>query len=492
MNKILILIFSLALSYNVVASTPSERSKVKKEIERYIETLKTDSVFYHTNWSAMIKKTKTGEVIAQKDPQLYLAGASITKLITTGVALNILGGDFKYTTRLEYSGEVQDSTLKGTLYIVGGADPTLGSDYDEFSYITDSMFYHWKKALKAAGIAHIEGKVVGDARYFADEVNDSWTWDDFDTDYGTSVSGLSFFENKMIFYLSPASKIGEAPRVDSTYPYVPSLKVINRASTVEGNKNTLWFNASPLHPDEHFLTGTLGKNRKDATREFTSNRMAPYSLLYAFVKYMEQGTVDNNVEYSVWNAYSTDIDTTSERHLIYTHYSPSLKEIASVTNKYSDNMYAETILRTVGKIKGKGDSTVEALKIEKEYLENIASGASSLRLNGGSGLSRTTFLNADYYTKYLCQLTFTDAFDDFYASLAIPGGNGTFKNALKDCPTKQNLHVKSGTLNSVRAYAGYAGSGDDMICFIIMVNRYHSVKEINERLAPLLELMSKY
>ena len=72
---------------------------------------------------------------------------------------------------------------------------------------------------------------------------------------------------------------------------------------------------------------------------------------------------------------------------IYTHYSPELRTIASVTNKYSDNMYAENILRTMGKVLGEGDGTYDSRRVELAVLDSIAPGVETINLRDGSGLS---------------------------------------------------------------------------------------------------------
>ena len=108
------------------------RGKSAREIEKYVRELEKDSLMRTTSWSVLIKDLETGEVVASHEPQLSLAGASITKLLTTGAALASLGGDFRYETKLGYDGQITDSTLYGTLYVIGGGDPTLGSDYREF------------------------------------------------------------------------------------------------------------------------------------------------------------------------------------------------------------------------------------------------------------------------------------------------------------------------------------------------------------------------
>ena len=155
-------------------------------------------------------------------------------------------------------------------------------------------------------------------------------------------------------------------------------------------------------------------------------------------------------------------------------------------------MYAETIFRTMGKMLGDGDTRSDARKVELAVLDSIAPGSETLNLQDGSGLSRISFLNGRYYADFLEGMYRTDAFDDFFASLAVPGGEGTFKNTIKDCPTRTNLHLKSGSMSGVRGLAGYSRNGEELLCFVIMVNRYHSITPISARLNRLLELISEY
>ena len=469
------------------------RAKKEREIRKYIRELEEDSLMNTTSWSVVIRNVKTGETLVERNPSVSLAGASITKLLTTGAALASLGGDFRYSTRLAYSGEIVDSTLYGTLYVIGGGDPTLGSDYDKFLPGIDSVFAVWKKAVNDAGIARVEGYLVADSRYFTLEpVVDSWTWDDMDTYYGTGVSGLSFFENKCFLEFEPSDTLGRPVRLTGVFPETPGLTVTNRAETAEGRSNDLWLNVSPLHPLEHFVTGSLGRDRGRVT-ETGANRAAGLSLLREFEKYLSAGRGDMNVEYVLWDTYTPDIDTTAPRTTLLKYDSPDLRTIASVTNKYSDNMYAETIFRTMGKQLGQGDSRSDARRVELAVLDSIAPGSRTLNLQDGSGLSRMSFLNAGYYADFLCGMYRTDAFGDFFASLAVPGGEGTFKNTIRDCPTRTNLHLKSGTLSGVRGLAGYSRNEQgDLLCFVVMVNRYHSVTPISARLNPLLELISAY
>lgn len=494
-KPILILFFATVFSVCAFAqadpAASDSRAKREREIRRYVEELEKDSLMNTTSWSVVVRDVKTGETLVSRNPSTSLSGASITKLLTTGSALASLGGDYTYATRLEYSGEIVDSTLYGTLYVVGGGDPTLGSDYDKFLPGIDSVFAVWKRAVNSAGIARVEGYLVADSRYFTLEpVVDSWTWDDMDTYYGTGVLGLSFFENKCFLDFEPSDTLGQPARLVSVFPETPSLTVANRTETTPGRRNDLWLSASPLHPLEHFVSGTLGKDR-GRVRETGANRAAGLSLLREFEKYLSGGRAEMNVEYVLWDTY-TPVNDTLPRTLVLEYRSPALRTIASVTNKYSDNMYAETVFRTMGKVLGQNDSRSASRRVEAAVLDSIAPGCASLNLQDGSGLSRMSFLNAGYYADFLCGMYRTDVFDDFFESLAVPGGEGTFKNSLKECPTRTNLHLKSGSMSGVRGLAGYSRNGDRLLCFVIMVNRYHSVTPISQRLNRLLEMISAY
>ena len=86
----------------------------------------------------------------------------------------------------------------------------------------------------------------------------------------------------------------------------------------------------------------------------------------------------------------------------------------------------------------------------------------------------------------------TEAFDAFYKSLAVPGEAGTYRSSLKDVPTRDRLHLKSGSLSIARATAGYAGEEEDMLCFSLIVNRYSDGGVVKKRIDELLEILSRY
>lgn len=67
------------------------RAKKEKAIRNYVRELEQDSLMNTTAWSIVIRNVKTGETLVEHNPKTSLAGASITKLLTTGAALVSLG-----------------------------------------------------------------------------------------------------------------------------------------------------------------------------------------------------------------------------------------------------------------------------------------------------------------------------------------------------------------------------------------------------------------
>ena len=169
-----------------------ERSRTKAQ--KYIESVATNDILRHASFG-VFAMTEGGKTIASFNQEKRLVPASTMKLISSGAAMHQLGADFKFTTRIGYSGEIKDGVLEGDLYIVGGGDPTIASK-DSIALRRDALFAQWKGFLDKAGIKKINGMVIGDGRYLDGPIErDSWQYQDIGTAYGSGFDGLCFYEN---------------------------------------------------------------------------------------------------------------------------------------------------------------------------------------------------------------------------------------------------------------------------------------------------------
>ncbi|MEO6695436.1 MAG: D-alanyl-D-alanine carboxypeptidase, partial [Ignavibacteria bacterium] len=157
------------------------------------------------------------------------------------------------------------------------------------------------------------------------------------------------------------------------------------------------------------------------------------------------------------------------------YVSHSLFEVLARMNKESDNHSAITVFKVIGAkydsppgTINKGESAVV------NFLTSIGNPRNIFEILEGSGLSRYNVVNSDLYVRLL-KYMYDDVktFDTFYGSLAIAGKDGTLKNRMIGTEAENNVHGKTGTLNSVSALTGYAVTRDsELLIFYIDMNGF--------------------
>ena len=146
----------------------------------------------------------TGEVVADLNSKMAATPASVTKLITTASALEMLGPNYKFPTYIETDGYISNDTIVGNLIIRGTGDPTFGSSFCGSKYILDSIVI----AIKKKGVKYICGDVIADASCFNRfPVPDKWVWEDIGSNYGAGAYGINIFDNTIIGVIFHHKKI---------------------------------------------------------------------------------------------------------------------------------------------------------------------------------------------------------------------------------------------------------------------------------------------
>ena len=447
----------------------------QKSIRTYIENLKKDTLFNTAVVGIMVMDEKGNEV-ASWNPDMPLLTASTMKTISTGLALKVLGPDFRYKTRIGYKGEIENGILKGDLYIIGGGDPTLGSK-DTLAYPIDSVFGVWMNAVKLAGITRIEGNIIGDERYFENEiVPGGWAVSNLGPYYGSGTSGLSFMENLQEFTFIAGDKTGDPAKLISVWPLIPGQKIDNRiitgapGSRVQSNlrltelERVVKYSGSiPLSEKPVVLTGSC--------------KFPAVACAEELRKFLERGGIRSNALSYDSQSYSAIADQ-DDLVIIGESYSPKLVSIVNVTNRISNNFYAETLFKTIGKVlTGSGSYDSSAVAVRR-LLTSIGLPYRGFMQDDGSGLSRQNYVSARFFCNYFYKLKEkNDNFEVFFNSLPQPGGPGTLENVIKDATPaqKSRLHAKSGSLSSVRCYAGYAErENGGMYYFAILTNNFQA------------------
>ena len=207
-----------------LADADARNSRVKNEAaQKYIESI-AKSEYFRDAWIGVMAVSEEGDTLVMFNENKMMIPASNQKLFSTGLALRSLGKDYRWKTKLAYSGEVADSTLHGDLYIIGGADPFLGVE-DSLATPLGSVFFRWASELRKAGIYRVDGRIVEDRRSFnGPRRHQTWMLEDEVEDYGEGVSVLpDSLGLKFASYLRADDSL-EVVCADSTFMPQDSLR----------------------------------------------------------------------------------------------------------------------------------------------------------------------------------------------------------------------------------------------------------------------------
>lgn len=430
-----------------------------------------------------------GDTLVCVNPSQRLVPASNMKLVTTGLALRRFGPDYRFTTTFAYSGEIVDSTLVGDLYICGGGDPTIGSKSDCARELEDT-FDGWTAIIRRAGIKAIKGRVLGDPRFFGDPSFDNMgaSYEDIGTAYGTGPTGLSFFENQQMFFVSPGTSLGLNVLISPRYPSTPWMHYSCAAKTAPARSaNTLYYVCTEFAPYGE-IRGSFPIDRKGYTLE-GANKFGAYTCAYYFWKYLNSNGIsaEGYGDVAPRGIIRTDLESSfsgvrapaqGSLKVIGASKSPLLSDIISDTNAHSDNFFAETIFRMLGKDEF-GSSLQDSCRVAANMmLKDMGIRTDTcVDIYDGSGLSRKNYASASFFVAFLRTMAKSKVFQPYYASLPQPGQvKSSLENRFKDAPAslKNRIHMKSGSMNGVRCFSGYIDSPDGdpshMVVFSVLTN----------------------
>ena len=469
----------------IMAVLLSFQAAAQNAVQTYVNQLKTTEELKEAAWGIKAMKLN-GEVVAEYNSGTRLVPASNMKLITTGVILNELGPDFRFRTRIAYRGEISEGTLNGDLYIVGGGDPTIG-DRDSAAVALQTTFSEWEKIIREAGISRIEGRIIGDGRYFDGErQNHSWMLEDCAAGDGTVLTGLSFGGGLQSFNVTPGAKAGDPAKVEAVFPETPWMEWNHSCTTsASGTAEDLYYASTELAPVAS-MTGTVPAGAR--TRRITcANSFGAMTCAFYFYRYLEnegiiatEGPADIDMNGRIRDFSAEDelpaAELQDKLNYIGETFSKPLVEIVRHTNNASNNYYAESFLRTLAKEKSGSAAYASGQETVKAVLRKLGvKGVDDMQIFDGSGLSRKNYVSPDFFVNYLTAMHLSAAYAPFLSTLPQPG-HGTLASRMVNAPAavKARVYMKSGSMNGVRCYSGYIlpsdGVEDNIIVFSFLTN----------------------
>ena len=463
-NKIVLLCLLLCLHLLTGAQTPAP-----------VKWLLQAPYMRGASFSLVVKDVQEGKTVYSYDTDRLQSPASVLKTVATATALEILGEDYRYPTTLEYDGILENGTLEGNLYIKGSGDPSLGSSH--FAPGQNKFLSTWIAALQKAGIKHITGSVISDESIFDTEgVSIKWLREDMGNYYAPGSYGISIFDNMYKLSLQTGAA-GTRPVLKGTEPDIPFIRFKNYLKTALVSSDSAYIIGAPLD-DVRYLYGVLPANREAYVLKGDIPDPALYLARYLTDQLQQKGIrVDGSP-----SCYRIEVEENrwkkGERKEIVTTYSPTLREIASVCNHVSHNLYADALVKTVGlQYKPRRNEMISSfgrgVQVVKEYWEKKGLDVFPLRMNDGSGLAPADKVSAGFMGELLVYMATESAVSDaFIASLPQAGIEGSVRNFLKGSKLQGKAHLKSGGITGVRSYAGYITKDGKTYAVAVFSNNY--------------------
>jgi D-alanyl-D-alanine carboxypeptidase/D-alanyl-D-alanine-endopeptidase (penicillin-binding protein 4) len=450
---------NINLTNPLVVSTKPDDVAMCAEINEQIDK----SPYSNAHWGVIVVSLKDGRVACSRDGRKLFNPASIQKTLTAMVALDKLGADFRWKTSVLGTNAIDsDGTLNGDLVLRGEGAP----DFD------NAALENLVGQLQAKGLRRVKGNIIGDSSYFRGEViGEGWTWNDLQQYYGAEASALTFNENQA--FVNVENGVGK-----TSTDYIRAT--VGTPTPIPGSSNEPVYENGGVRrglDDNDFYVWGSSKNFGMRVAVHDSAKWAAKSLRENLEK--KGITVEGETRSRDWR---TEDGFDADRAQIFGQVeSATLGEIVRKMNKNSINLFAELILRTLGKKFGtevpaqiqapqsvRGDDTAGAAIVKKWLLEHRIA-ADETQISDGSGLSRLDFVTPESFAKAFIVAAKSPFAEMFTDSLPVAATDGTLGGRFAQA--KGKVLAKTGTVTFVNSLAGYAqNKSGEVFTFAVIAN----------------------
>ncbi|MFC4216812.1 D-alanyl-D-alanine carboxypeptidase/D-alanyl-D-alanine-endopeptidase [Pseudophaeobacter arcticus] len=373
-----------------------------------------------------VAEVTNGKELESHAGEEALPPASVAKALTALYALDSLGADYRFTTRILTTGTLSGGVLTGDLILAGGGDPMLNTDH----------LAQLAAAMKKAGVREVRGGFkVWDGALPRVSTIDADQPDH--VGYSPAVAGIALNFNRVHFEWKRAGTGWSVTMDARTTKYRPEvsmarMKVANRALPVytyaDRNGADSWTVASQA----------LGKG---GSRWLPVRRPAEYAADVFRTMARAHG---------VTLKAAKPISSLPTATLLAQHHSPPLDLMLKAMLKYSNNLMAEMIGMTATGKRGKSPKGLKDSAAEMSRWARAKYGVSAIRMVDHSGLGEASRVAPHALLKVLVAAYKTGSLKPLLKSFPMRDGNGRI---IKNHPIE--VAAKTGTLNFVSGLGGF-------------------------------------
>ncbi|WP_373541929.1 D-alanyl-D-alanine carboxypeptidase/D-alanyl-D-alanine-endopeptidase [Chamaesiphon sp.] len=390
-------------------------------------------------WGIVVQELGRTNQLYNRDGDRLFIPASNVKLITTAVALRQLGAATRLRTsvyQLPSNGSVSN------LLVVGRGDPSL----------TVSSLQSIAQQIQQRGIKQI-GQISFDDGYFrGEQINGDWEWGDLSTDYAPAINGLMIGQNSNPLVVSQ-QQVGMPLKYTWKNPILNSWQIDNQSLTVPASQDSNVNAVAIFGRSTIRLTGKLALNSAPIQIDLPLVNPAE-SFINAFRQSLYRSGIALESTRLVFGQNTTNLPE------VATINSPTIGELINETNQRSNNIYAEILLRSIGRTHPEHDtSSKDTISIGiasvKKSLTEMGIDLQTYSLHDGSGLSRHNLVAPTTFVRVLSAMILTPAGQIYRDSLPIAGVSGSLRNRMKGTLAQGIVRAKTGSLSGVASLSGY-------------------------------------
>lgn len=414
-------------------------------------------------WGVVVTSISRGDTLFSRNGDAPMLPASTLKLFTTALAFERLGPSHQLTTDILRDGVVEaDGTLRGSLFLRGGGDPSLSPRYMPGG--PDAPMRVLARMVADAGIKRVSGDVVGDDSAFdGKRIPDGWLSRYLHDSYASRVSPLSLNENLLNVVIAPGTSGGAG--VVSLQPATLAYKVVNNTRTVAGSR-TARLVVSRTSDGTIVTKGTIGSKAGPRTYQVVVDDPAIFTA-GAFRRALEHEgiTVDGDLRLGVAPVAASRVGF---------FRSPPLWTLANDMNRESVNHIAELLFRDAarpGAPDGVG-SAERANGLLRDFLsQKVGVRPEAVSAADGSGLSSLNRITPRALVQLLGYAHRAPWGTEFHQSLPVAGRTDMLRRRMTATPAQGNLHAKTGTTSEVIALGGYVhAQNGELLAFSFLYN----------------------
>ena len=440
-----------------LAPTPAVASiSPARQLQDDLSAIFNAPQFEHAFWSVLVRSADSGENVFAINPAKLMMPGSTMKIVTAAVAADVLGWQHQFETTVVATAPIDNGTLRGDLIVIGGGDPSISERSDAPGTLTGLA-----RQLHAAGITRIEGGIVGDDDRFDDRgYGDGWTLDNLPYGYAAPVSALHYNDGSVDLVIRAGAAAGDAVAIE-VRPAGSGLQVLNQLVTVAASgAGALTLRRHPGSP-QLWVDGQIPANAAPFARTASIDNPTTFFVAALRLALEAEGITVAGDAIDI-DDFATKPDLSGAR-LLASHKSPPLRTLVAAMMRVSQNQYAELLLKAAG-----GRTRI------RDVLKSWNIADNGYVVADGSGLSRYNYVTSENLVRVLQVMRSDDKHaGNFAAVLPVAGRDGPLAKRLAGTAADGKVRAKTGTVDNVRAIAGYIESADgETLAFSMIANNF--------------------